>query len=423
MKFKKKIRYLFKILFAIFIIALAYFIYAVIWISNFNADQKKMAENLAPDFYQTSQIIRDPNGYFGVVATINGQYVDTLLLDTQASTSLAKQEVLDQYSAEYWGRKPMPTFNFYKQIYFSKLYKVNDLKIGDCALKGVLFSSIPKDNAMYNTLYRSVLGRTVIKNMVWKFDMDKNQMSFLSLKNEKLLQREAVDFTFIKDGISHFPLYSEQTDSLNLMLDLGANYDVIIDKTVYEKLLEHHTPRKYVNFRRVGLTDTIAEFSKITMYCNGMMVPNCTLDYIPTLNKNVVGNIFIGKMNFILANSDLYVQQRINTLSNCRSELAALGLSINIRNDNICVTTLEINGYAENAGLKLGDKVLSIDNGAVNVDFMSVSSGKLEKYIQEAECLILEIERDGVRQIYTVKAIPIETEASRDSKLRLRRNK
>ncbi len=401
MKFKKKISYLFKTLFALFIIALAYFIYAVIWVHNFNADQDKIVKSLSPDFYQTSQIIRDPNGYFGVVAMINDQYTDTLMFDTQAS-SLAKPKILDQYKAEYWGRKPIPTFNFYKQIYFSKLYKVDDIKIGDCALKGVIFTSVPKDNGMYNTLYRTILGRSVIKSMVWKFDMDKNQMTMLPLKNEKLLQREGAGFTFIKNGINSFPLYSKQTDSLNLILDLGANYDVIIDKTVYKKLQRHHTPRRYVNFRRVGLTDTIAEFSGITMHCNGIIVPNCTLDYIPTINKNIAGNIFIGKMNFILANKDLYVQQRIDTLSNNHSGLAALGLNINVRNDNIYVTSLEINGYAEKAGLKLGDKVISVDNGAINVDIISVSSGKLEKYIQEAEHLILEIERDGARQSFTI---------------------
>ena len=85
-----------------------------------------------------------PNGYFGVAAIINGQYTDTLLFDTQASTALAKQEILDRYEAEYWKRKPMPTFNFYKQVYFSKLYRVNNIQLGDCELKRVVFTSVPK---------------------------------------------------------------------------------------------------------------------------------------------------------------------------------------------------------------------------------------------------------------------------------------
>ena len=106
--------------------------------------------------------------YFGIVATINNLCADTLLIDTQASTSLAKQELLDKYEAEYWKRKPIPTFNFYKQAYFSKLYRVNEIGIGDCTLKDVVFTSVPKDNGMYNALYRTVLGRTIIENMGWK---------------------------------------------------------------------------------------------------------------------------------------------------------------------------------------------------------------------------------------------------------------
>lgn len=91
------------------------------------------------------------------------------------------------------------------------------------------------------------------------------------------------------------PLYSKQTDSLDLMFDLGSNYDIIIDKNTYEKLRMSHSQRTYTNYRREGLTDTIAEFRGITMFCNGIVIPDCTLSYIPSIDKNVAGNIFAGK--------------------------------------------------------------------------------------------------------------------------------
>ena len=128
---KKYFRYIFRILSILFICVLIYLVYIIFWIRNFNVEQSKAVENISVDLHQTFPIIRDPNGCFGVVATVNEQYTDTLLFDTQASTSLAKQEVLDRYEAEYWKRKPMPTFNFYKQVYFSKLYKVNDITLGN----------------------------------------------------------------------------------------------------------------------------------------------------------------------------------------------------------------------------------------------------------------------------------------------------
>ncbi|MBM6712616.1 PDZ domain-containing protein [Phocaeicola coprocola] len=399
---KKVFKYLFRILAILLICLFVYFVYISVWVKNFNTDQRKAVENINANFYQTFPIIRDPNGYFGVIATVNGQYTDTLLFDTQASTSLAKQETLDRYEAVYWKRKPMPTFNFYKQVYFSKLYKVNDVTLGGCKLEGVVFTSVPKDNGMYNALYRPVLGRTIMENMVWKFDMDKNEMTVFSLKNKEKLEQETTGFTLVEDGVNNLPLYSEQTDSLNLMLDLGSNYDVIIDKDVYEKLRQHHVSRKYVNFRREGLTDTIAEFSGITMYCNGVAVPNCVLDYIPSINKNVAGNIFAGKMNFILAGENLYIKQHSDTLLNDFNGFPALGLGINIRNGSICITALEINGPAEKSGLMLGDKVIAVNNGAVSVDAMFVSNGKLEKYIQQANSLTIEIERNGKRQTFNI---------------------
>lgn len=175
-----------------------------------------------------------------------------------------------------------------------------------------------------------------------------------------------------------------------------------IDQTVYEKLRKHQTPRRYAIFRREGLTDMVEEFYGITMYCNGIAIPDCTLDYIPSINKNVAGNIFAGKMNFILAGEDLYLKQRVDTIPTNQAKLSVLGLSLNLRGNAVCVTALEINGLAETAGLKLGDKVIAVDNGSIPVDAMSVSSGKLESYIQQADSLTLEIERNGKRQNYMI---------------------
>lgn len=399
---KKLFRYLVRTLSALLICILIYFVYISIWVRNFNAEQRSAVENIDSEFIQTSPIIRDPNGYFGVAAIINGQYTDTLLFDTQASTALAKQEILDRYEAEYWKRKPMPTFNFYKQVYFSKLYRVNNIQLGDCELKRVVFTSVPKDNGMYNTLYRPVLGRAIMGNIGWKFNMDSNEMTAFSLKNEDILKQETEGFTLAKGGVNNLPMYSKQTDSLDLMFDLGSNYDIIIDKNTYEKLRMSHSQRTYTNYRREGLTDTIAEFRGITMFCNGIVIPDCTLSYIPSIDKNVAGNIFAGKMNFILVGKNLYVKQCADILPTIHDGLSPLGLRINVRNNAVCVTALEINGLAEEAGLMLGDKVIAVDNGAINTDIMSVASGKLEKYIQQADGLTLEIERNGKIQMFDI---------------------
>ena len=399
---KKLFRYLVRTLSALLICILIYFVYISIWVKNFNAEQRSAVENIDSEFIQTSPIIRDPNGYFGVAAIINGQYTDTLLFDTQASTALAKQEILDRYEAEYWKRKPMPTFNFYKQVYFSKLYRVNNIQLGDCELKRVVFTSVPKDNGMYNTLYRPVLGRAIMGNIGWKFNMDSNEMTAFSLKNEDILKQETEGFTLAKGGVNNLPMYSKQTDSLDLMFDLGSNYDIIIDKNTYEKLRMSHSQRTYTNYRREGLTDTIAEFRGITMFCNGIVIPDCTLSYIPSIDKNVAGNIFAGKMNFILVGKNLYVKQCADILPTIHDGLSPLGLRINVRNNAVCVTALEINGLAEEAGLMFGDKVIAVDNGAINTDIMSVASGKLEKYIQQADGLTLEIERNGKIQMFDI---------------------
>lgn len=393
--------YLFKIFIFLFVLVLGYFIYGIVWISKYNTKQEAGFKNVPKDFCQKLPLIQDPNGYFGIVATMNGSHTDTLLLDTQASSSLARQENLDNYGATYWGRKPIPTFNFYKQIYFLKIYKIDEVKIGNCTLNSTLFNSVPKENGMYNALYRTVFGRTFIKNMVWKFDMDNKEMILISPQNQKSINQETAGYSLIKNGTNKLPLYNKQIDSLNLLVDLGSNYDIIIDKSTCEKLQKHYIPRRYTNYRRVGLTDTISEFKDITMYCNKIAIPHCTLDYIPTLNKNIAGNIFIGKLNFVLAKDDLYLQQRSDTVSNYDSGISELGLKINIRENSTYITALEINGKAEKAGLKLGDKVISIDQE--KIDNMSVANGKLGNYLKRAKCLTLKVERNGIQNSFIVK--------------------
>ena len=96
---KKYFRYLFRILSILFICVLVYLVYIIFWLRYFNAEQRKAVENIRADFYQTSPIIRDHDGYFRVIATINELYVYTLLFDTQASASRAKQEALYRYKA------------------------------------------------------------------------------------------------------------------------------------------------------------------------------------------------------------------------------------------------------------------------------------------------------------------------------------
>ena len=54
----------------------------------------------------------------------------------------------------------------------------------------------------------------------------------------------------------------------------------------------------------------------------------------------------------------------------------------------------------------LGDKVIAVDKGAIESGMMSVSSGRLETYIQQADSLTLEIERNGQRQMFSITGEP-----------------
>lgn len=123
---------------------------------------------------------------------------------------------------------------------FESLQAAKYIHIGNCELKGIVFTSVSKDNGMYNSLYRPVLGRTVLENIGWKFDMDNSEMTMFALNNEKLLSSETEYFSLAKGEVNKLQLYSKETDTLNTMFHLGSNYDIKTDKITYDKLRQNN---------------------------------------------------------------------------------------------------------------------------------------------------------------------------------------
>lgn len=403
MKFRK--RYIFLPLAGMILLALGLFIYGVMWIMDYNKLQKAMGDALPESFYQELPLIRDANGYFGVEVKVNGHQADTFLLDTKAA-SLAKMEELKRYDAKFWKRKPIPTRNFYGQIYRLRVYRIGNIEIGGCKLEGPLFNEVPKKNAMYNILYRPVIGYNILPSLTWKFSMDDNKMVIFSNKNQETLAKETEGYIRVKDGIgmAGLTLTNDVMGEASFMVDLGTNGGVIIDKAAFDKLSGKYTPVKYLTMRRLDRIDTLYQFNNITMNCNNIRIEDCSPVYIPAIDRNIVGGKFMGRMNFVLGYSkkengffteDLYIRPRCDTAMAVTDRIADLGFDLNKRSGAFYVTILELGGKAEKAGLRIRDEVLAIDNGAVSVDDLTVGSGRVEEYIKRKKEITVNIKRKG----------------------------
>lgn len=389
MAFKK--RYIFTPIISIVAIIVIWFIYAFIWSMRYNKSQRGMVDNLTEDFIYTTDLIRDPNGYFGFAASVNGSAADTFLLDTQAS-SLATSDMLLRMKAVYKERKPMPNFNFYGQLYFPKLYTVESLRIGTAELNGVIFNEVSSDNGMYDVIYRPIFGRNILQDFIWKIDNDADSLTVFSNRNLSRLNRYAEGYEKFDDGINNLPVKIQNLTPEMFLVDLGSDYDIIIDKKIYESLRQQNDGKSILRYQGKETMDTVTEFTGIDVRIGNTDYSDCSAVYIPSLDRNIIGQRFLGRCNFILAyekeedgynKEDLYLRkaERNNVVA---PMVPNIGFCVGYRGSELLITLVDSESPAAEAGLKPGLKVISLDNGSIPVDIKSVNSGITENLIQKS---------------------------------------
>jgi predicted metalloprotease with PDZ domain len=164
------------------------------------------------------------------------------------------------------------------------------------------------------------------------------------------------------------------------------------------------------------LNDTIYVFENIDIQWSGIFVPNCQAIYVPTANLNLVGAKFMQRFNFVLDYSDRKTNKHEHGIKSTRDlyilpaknfhsiqstpYISDFGFSIGSITEELIVSDIEIGGLAENAGMKLRDKLLSIDNGTFDINqedrhknFIAYLAGKNQVTVQ--------IEREG--QVFDIK--------------------
>lgn len=408
-----------KLFISVFVIALIciaiYFGYSVFWIYQLHAKQNTMGTNLPDHFKEIFSIKRDSNGYFCINGQLKNETDDSFIIDTKA-TSMARIEKLEKISANYWGSYPMPIKNVYGQQERLPLYEIQNLVVHNKKLYGPLFKGIKETNALYELLYKDVLGKDVLKNFSWKFSLDDGLVTLFSNKDGDMLKSESVGFMKIPNGLNrNIPLdilcmnYREKFE-----FDLGYQGCLSIEKDLFEELKLKLPCEKYLNERVKGRIDTAFVFNNIDIMIASITIPNCTLCYYPLVNRNLIGVRFSEKLNFILGyqftvissvlNEDLYIQKRKNKdMGKGWIVCPNIGFDLNILNGDVYLTMLKIGGKAEKVGLRIGDKILDIDSGAVKLDKNTVMSGITTSYLYKKQQIAVEVERSGKRTTFHIK--------------------
>ena len=403
MKRKKMVKISLLVIAVLVVIGLIYVISSIYGIHKMNAWNDKIGETLPETFRIELPVIKSLDGYFCVRCTVNEQFDADYIMDTQA-TSIVKTENITNRKATLWGYFPVPVHNFYGQKEKNPLYYFDSFKIQSLSFNKPLFESISKSNAMYDLMDNGVVGKDILKQLYWKFALDDDKIILFSNKDSVLFQKETENYTKIKNGLTgsnnalSFPDISKQSD---FMFDLGYAGEIMVNKDIFIDLSTKFKPQIYVSTRSTSVkNDTTYVFDKINIEWEGIKIPNCLVIYRSITNRNLIGAALINRFNFILAYNDktnnriennLYLQPRNNfqnfvSLPYCSD----FGFLIGKSENGFIVRNIKIGGLADQSGVNIKDKIVSIDHGNFDLN----NRKQLDSYLADKNSVTLTIERD-----------------------------
>jgi hypothetical protein len=306
--------------------------------------------------------------------------------------------------------------NAYGQKNKEALYFFDSFEIQSLSFGKPLFKGIAKENAIHDILSSNnvcILGNNILSLLCWKFSIDEKKMVLFSNKDTALITKETEGYTKIENGIGDkisltFPPLQR---SCKFHLDLGDNGEIEIDKKTFTLLSKQFPFKKIIAVQTKTISDTVYVFENIAIRWNDFLVPDCQLIHRPFANLSLIGTKFIQRFNFVLAygqaesktrkhgigkDEDLYIKP-VADFHTIKSTpyISSLGFSMGKLNGKLIVSDIEIGSMAALSGLQIRDEVLSLDNGAYDLDVENYSHEQFIAYIAGKENVIVKVKRDG----------------------------
>lgn len=354
-----------------------------------------------PEKYRVELPIAMDGNWFIIPAYVNGQSV-SFVMDTHAQT-MAAPSIVERLHLKPWNCRPRKLTNALGKTQYFPFFQSDSMRIQSLNLSRPLILGVPSDNYISQIAAMPVLGFDVLGLLRWKFDMDRQKMILFSQQDEDELKVQTNGFTRIVDGIdgkSSFKIHSSSI-SFDAELDTGSANDIKVGNTTFAALSQQLPYRTYLKAKGDTECDTIHLFHGVTVDWGGLTVPDCDILHTSSLrDDNLFGALFMQRFNFVLAygnsGGDLYVKPV--TSYRPKPYLASIlkfGFALKKGADgHIMIKSIEREGFCESAGLKLRDKVVSIDHGAFDLISYGLSD-RLNEYVQDRESLELVVEREG----------------------------
>jgi len=401
-KRKKYVKIIKRSIFIILLLAIFFVVSQIVIGVKIIYRQNTIGETLPDTFRIELPVIRNHSNYFCVEATVNDTCQANFIFDTNASC-LAKIETVDNMNMHKWSRWPVAFGNYYGQIQMTCMYHFDSFKIQSLTFNRPLFEGIPKSNTMYDLMTEDVLGRGFIKALFWKFALDDEKMILFSNKDSLLLQKETENFVKIDNGLhSNELFFPDISMTADFIFDTGYSEEIMVNEKIFTVLSEKFTPKIYIFTRRtLAKNDISYVFDNMNVEWGGIKISNCQVIYSPITDRCLIGSPLLDRFNFVFAYNEkvdyrikdnLYLQPRNNfqqfeSIPYCSD----FGFYIRKSGNEFNINMIEQGGLADKAGIRLKDKIISIDHG----DFDLSNLKELDSYLSDKKTVHIAIEKKG----------------------------
>lgn len=356
-----------------------------------------------PDTFRVELPLQMDSSFFCIRARVNQEYDMDFIIDTGAE-SLARSEDLKTPQATFWGKFPLPTYNARKEWSRKDLYYYDSFDIGPLSFGKPLFKEVTSqnDSHIYTILSehdKNILGRNILNRLIWKFSLDENKMILFSQKDHALLAQETANgYIKIEDGLKHSNCkldFPQAGKSDKFLLDLGFEGELAIDEKMFKRLSKNIPCREIQ-----GIKGVVYILEGVDVAWNDIVIKNCLAVYKPGNHSNLIGNGLMRRFNFVLAYTtspkdspqrDLYLKPVANfNKIEAKPFVSNFGFVIQKKGDGIYIG-VEVNSIADKMGLKMGDRLLSIDKQTV----CTANNSELIAYLADKRNTTLQISREN----------------------------
>lgn len=260
--------------------------------------------------------------------------------------------------------------------------KVNSITIGGIEFlnTGAVIADLKESREVGCLKIDGFIGSNLMRKAIWKFDYQNQIITITNSKEALNITKPTYRIPFYTEltGTPVVDLKLNNTTVRDVCIDLGSNGDIDIslgkDKKLKDLIKNTTSDSKAVSYGSsssglygVGKADSIYHIAVSNILFGDVVIDKSVVD-IKHNSSSTIGTRFFKNYDVII---DWFNKEMLlikNKEYNNKS-LSTYGFSINNKEGELIINQIFINSTAYNKGLKLGDRVIAIDN--VNYETIS----------------------------------------------------